>query len=97
MGCGRESARLSEKITKQTNAHPRGMQWLAQNQEARMKRLYRSDSDRRIGGVCGGLAEYFNIDPTIVRLLFVFISLLWGFGIIAYLIMWIVVPKKPKA
>jgi len=61
-----------------------------------MKRLYRSETDRKIGGVCGGLAEYFNIDPTIVRLLFVFISLFWGFGIIVYLVMWIVVPKKSK-
>ncbi len=61
-----------------------------------MKRLYRSDTDRRIGGVCGGLGKFFGKDPTFFRLLFVIVSLLWGFGIVLYLIMWLVVPVKPK-
>jgi phage shock protein C len=50
-----------------------------------------------IAGVCGGLAEYFNIDPTLWRLLFVLFALLGGPGIIFYLIMWIVVPEEPAA
>jgi len=61
-----------------------------------MRRLYRSSTDRRIGGVCGGLGEFFGKDPTFIRLLFVLVSLFWGFGIILYLIMWLVVPLKPK-
>jgi phage shock protein PspC (stress-responsive transcriptional regulator) len=47
--------------------------------------------------VCGGIAEYFNIDPTLVRLLFVFAALAGGPGLIAYLIMMIVVPEEPSA
>lgn len=58
------------------------------------KKLYRSIIDRKIGGVCGGLAEYFNIDPTIVRLLFVLGLLLVGGTFWAYLIMWIIIPEQ---
>jgi phage shock protein C len=46
-----------------------------------------------IGGVCGGLGEYFGIDPTIVRVLWVAVTLLGGAGIIAYLILWIIMPQ----
>lgn len=58
------------------------------------KRLYRSRSDRMIAGVCGGLAEYFGVDPTLVRLAFV-VALFYGPGPLAYLIMMIVVPEEP--
>lgn len=58
------------------------------------KRLYRSITDRKIAGICGGLAEYFNIDPAIVRVVFLSLILLWGWGIILYLIFWICVPRK---
>ncbi|MDD5126905.1 MAG: PspC domain-containing protein [Dehalococcoidales bacterium] len=56
------------------------------------KRLYRSQSDRIIWGVCGGLADYFNIDPAIVRLVFALLALANGVGIMIYIIMAIVVP-----
>ena len=59
------------------------------------KKLYRSSKSREIGGVCGGMAEYFNIDPTIVRLVWIillFISL--GTAILAYIIAWIIIPRK---
>ena len=60
------------------------------------KRLYRSSTERKIAGVCGGLAEYFDIDPVIMRLIFVFLLLL-GIGpiILVYIIFWIVVPEDP--
>ena len=58
------------------------------------KKLYRSQKDRMIGGVCGGLGEYFGIDPTIVRLLFVAFALAGGPGLIAYLVFLIVVPDE---
>ncbi|NLV72508.1 MAG: PspC domain-containing protein [Actinobacteria bacterium] len=58
------------------------------------KRLYRSRTDRMIGGVCGGLAAYFDIDPTIIRVLWVVVTLMGGAGILAYLILWVVVPLE---
>lgn len=61
-----------------------------------MKRLYRSRIDRQISGVCGGLAEYFNIDPTIIRLLFVLGFFITGSATFwAYIVLWIVVPENP--
>jgi len=61
-----------------------------------MKRLYRaSKKDSMIAGVCAGIAEYFNIDPTLVRLLWAFVTILsFGVGIFAYLVAWIVIPRK---
>lgn len=58
------------------------------------KRLTRSKTDRFVGGVCGGLAKYFNIDPSIMRLLMVAFALLGGPGIIVYIVMWLVVPEE---
>ncbi len=58
------------------------------------KRLYRSKKERMIAGVCGGIAEYFDTDPTIIRLLWIVGSFFWGIGIIAYLAAWIIVPEK---
>ncbi|MFL0245682.1 PspC domain-containing protein [Candidatus Clostridium stratigraminis] len=58
------------------------------------KRLYKSNSNKVIAGVCGGLAEYFDIDPTIVRLGFVLFVLLGGSGILGYLICALVIPSK---
>lgn len=57
------------------------------------KQLYRSSSNKVIGGVCAGIAEYFDIDPTIVRLICV-LALFAGIGILAYLICWVVIPEK---
>ncbi|MFW5847137.1 MAG: PspC domain-containing protein [Nanoarchaeota archaeon] len=61
----------------------------------KQKRLYRSKKERMIGGVCGGIAEYVDTDPTIIRLIWVIISLLSvGLGVLAYLIAWIIIPEK---
>ena len=60
------------------------------------KKLYRSRKDQIIGGVCGGIAEYFGIDSTLVRLAFVLFALIEGAGIIAYIIAWIIVPERPQ-
>jgi len=59
------------------------------------KVLYRSKSDRMLGGVCGGLARHLNIDPTLVRLIFVALTLAGGPGILIYLICWIAIPEEP--
>lgn len=59
-----------------------------------MKTLRRSNENRIIGGVCGGLAEYFNLDPVLVRLLFVILAILGGAGFILYIVAWIIMPEK---
>ena len=61
-----------------------------------MKRFYKSETDKKIGGVCGGVAEYFNIDPTIVRLLWGILAFAYGTGLIAYLICWAIMPTKSE-
>ena len=59
------------------------------------KKLYRIRTGRKILGVCGGLANYFDIDPTIVRVVFALIGLFWGAGILAYFIIALVIPENP--
>ena len=59
------------------------------------KRLYSSRRDVMIAGVCGGIAEYFDVDPTIVRLIAVILVLGWGSGLLAYLIAVLIIPKNP--
>ena len=59
------------------------------------KKLYKSNTDKKIDGVCAGIAEYFNVDPTLVRLAWVLFSLMGGSGILAYIICVIIIPAKP--
>ena len=60
-------------------------------------KLYKSNSNKMIAGVCGGIAEYFNIDPTLVRLGWVVFALFGGSGILAYIIFAIVIPDINRA
>ena len=60
-----------------------------------MKKLYRSNTDRKLCGVCGGLAEHLDIDPVIIRLIFIFLTLFGGGGLLIYLICALVIPKSP--
>jgi len=62
-----------------------------------IKRIYRSKKDRMLGGVCGGMAEYFNTDPVLIRILWVIFSLITAVltGILAYAICWIIIPENP--
>ena len=59
-----------------------------------IKKLYRSKKNRVIAGVCGGIGEYFNIDPTIIRLLWILLIFAGGSGILAYIIAWIIIPEQ---
>ena len=59
------------------------------------KKLYKSNQNKMIGGVCGGIAEYFGIDPTVVRLIWALFSLMGGSGILAYIIAAIIIPRSP--
>lgn len=63
---------------------------------AETKKLYRSRENRMLGGVAAGLAQYLDTDPTIIRLIFAFSFLLWGTGILVYLVMWIIIPEEPQ-
>jgi len=62
---------------------------------AEIKKLYRSGKEKVLGGVCGGMAEYFNVDPVLVRLFWVLLALSsGGSAILVYLLAWLVIPKK---
>jgi len=58
------------------------------------RRLYRADNDKILGGVCAGLANYLRLDPAIVRIVFALMTLGWGSGVLLYIILWIVLPKR---
>lgn len=60
-----------------------------------VRKLYRSRTDKMIAGVCGGIAKYFNVDATIVRLLFILFFILGGGALLVYVIMWLIVPQEP--
>ena len=59
------------------------------------KKLYKSNQNNMLDGVCGGIAEYFGIDPTVVRLIWALFSLMGGCGILAYIIAAIIIPRNP--
>ncbi len=60
------------------------------------KKLYRSRTDKKLCGVCGGLAKYFNMDPTIVRVLTVLLTLFVGGGLLAYIVCALIMPEEPE-
>lgn len=63
--------------------------------DTQVRRLYRSRRNRVIAGVCGGIGEYLNIDPTIIRLLWVALTLIWGAGLLLYIIAALIIPEEP--
>ena len=58
------------------------------------KKLYRSRRNRRIGGVCGGLADYLGVDPTVVRVIMALVTFVGGMSIFVYLLMWLLIPEE---
>ena len=58
------------------------------------KRLYKSSTDKKVCGVCGGIANYFDVDPTVIRLIWVIFTLVGGSGLIAYIIAAIIMPDE---
>ncbi len=63
-----------------------------------IKRLYRDRRDKIICGVCGGIAEYVDVDPVVVRLIWAIVALISkGLGILAYLIAWVIIPEEPTS
>lgn len=61
-----------------------------------MKKLYRSRKNKKVGGVCGGIAEYFDLDPTLVRLGAIVLIFVWGAGVLAYIAAWAIIPERPS-
>ena len=61
-----------------------------------MKKLYRSLSDKKLAGVCGGIAEYFGLDSTLVRVGWALVSLFAGAGVLAYIVCALIIPEKPE-
>ena len=59
------------------------------------KRIYRSRKERWVAGVCGGLGEYLNLDPALMRLLWVIFTFFGGAGLLVYIIAWIIIPEEP--
>jgi phage shock protein C len=59
------------------------------------KRLFRSKNDRVLGGVCGGLGNFFTLDPVLVRVLWAISFFVGGVGLLAYIIAWIIIPEEP--
>jgi phage shock protein C len=59
------------------------------------RKLYRSKTNRKLAGVCGGLAQYLNVDATVIRGALVLLAVLGGSGLVLYLAMWIIVPDEP--
>jgi phage shock protein C len=62
--------------------------------QKQVKRLYRSEKNKVLGGVCGGLGEYFGVDPVIIRILWVVFCLMYGVGVLAYIIAWVIIPAR---
>lgn len=72
------------------------MYWKSYGEACKVsKKLYRSRTNRMVAGVAGGIAEYFGLDPSLVRLGWVFFTFLGGSGILAYVIAWIIIPEAP--
>ena len=63
--------------------------------EPETRKLYRSRTDRSIAGICGGLADFFHVDATVMRLLMLFLIIFGGLSIWAYIILWIIIPEQP--
>lgn len=60
-------------------------------------KLYKSEEDKKVMGICGGIAEYFNVDSTVIRLVFVLLTLFGGFpGVLAYIIAALIMPDDPR-
>jgi phage shock protein C len=92
---GRSIRGLHEPLRRSTEALQIASRRAGVMEETR--KLYRSRTERMVAGVCGGLAEYFNVDTTVIRVLFLVLTLFGGSGLVVYVVMWILVPDASKA
>lgn len=63
---------------------------------ANSKKLYRSETDKILGGVCGGIAEVYDLDPTLIRLALILFTLMGGSGLLAYILAWLIIPSESE-
>lgn len=92
---GEEGKVQSQLGGEQTGSSSAGSNYTTYTTEQPRGRLYRDDNDKILGGVCGGLASYLRIDPTIVRLVFALMSFGAGTGILLYILLWVILPSRP--
>jgi phage shock protein C len=91
------TGRAKRKSAKQSAAETQSAAPASEPAPPPVRRLLRSTADRKLFGVCGGLGEYFDIDPTFVRILFVIFTLMsFGFGILVYLVLLLSMPERPR-
>jgi len=88
------SAYKTEEPRMESNMSSASEPYRTEHASTTPRRLYRLEKDRKIAGICSGLGEYFNIDPTIIRIFWIMLILIGGSGILLYLIMWLVMPLK---
>jgi len=95
---GEEVKTIEKKVEKLIQEKSKTSDYSSSNVENEgYKRLYRSGKNKYLGGVCGGLAQYFNLDPTLIRILWVIIVFFPpGLGVILYILFWIFVPRNPN-
>lgn len=87
---------MATKVHVDSSEEPKRGKASNAKERAQVVRLYRSERDRILGGVAGGLADFFDVDSTLVRIIFVLLTIFGGGGIIIYLILWILVPTESK-
>jgi phage shock protein PspC (stress-responsive transcriptional regulator) len=92
--CGQATALGAQSGSQQQSSYQQTNYYQDRGTYSEPRRLYRSLSDKKIGGVCGGLAKYMDVDPTIIRILAV-VGLLCGVAFLAYIIAWMVIPVEP--
>jgi phage shock protein PspC (stress-responsive transcriptional regulator) len=89
-----EEEKVASTLVENTSAKSSGQQSQTDTSATGHKRLYRDENNKVIGGVCGGLANYFGTDPVIIRVIFAVVALAFGTGLLAYIILWVAVPSS---
>src|SRR6185369_783645 len=93
---GNEGLIMATKVNVNTSEEPKRGKASNTKERAQVVRLYRSETDRILGGVAGGLADFFDVDSTLVRIIFVLLTLFGGGGLLIYLLLWILVPTESR-
>jgi phage shock protein PspC (stress-responsive transcriptional regulator) len=94
---GRSSREISGDISSQGPPEPPISPSETEREKPITRRLFRSSRNRKIAGICGGLGDYFDLDPTVFRVLWIILLIFFGTGILLYLILWIVIPREPES
>lgn len=88
---------MASKESENTGNGPKRTKTSYTSARAQVVKLYRSEKDRVLGGVAGGLADFFDVDSTLVRIIFVLLTIFGGSGFVIYLVLWIIVPPQSSS